>query len=113
MITIFVNVNSKEYYKHYRNKDQKKTCQALRRGTLRITFEAFASQILSPQKHKDTKKKSEKLVQNQSQISKGKMTMKAVSKSLFVKLNNTRVYLGNGIISISNFDFDSKRTSIT
>lgn len=66
-----------------------------------ITFETFASRILSLLEHKDKKNsKLEKLVENRFQICKGGKTMKADSKSFFAQLSDEVFYFEDSFISI-------------
>ena len=88
---VLVNLNPKPDYEYYRSKGLNKSYKGVPRGTPGIS----TARVLRYEKLK-----LEKLMQNRFQVSKGKMTMKTVSRSLFVQLNNKRFYFGDGIMSM-------------
>ena len=95
---VTIAVNTKEYFKKYKDKSFNKKHKGLKKDTPGMHFEAYANRVMSLSDF--TNQKTKKIQQNRFQIKNTEMRMQGISTSQFAGLNDKRFYFYDGIVSM-------------
>ena len=95
-----IAVNPKEYFEKFRDKKINKKHKGVRRDTLGMDFERYASRIKDLRLDLDSEVEQEKVVQKRLQVKNTNMIMTSSNKVKFTRLNDKRYYFSDGIVSL-------------
>ena len=96
---IAIAINPKECFEKYIDKSINENHKGVKKGTLRMDFEAYSARILPQEEFKG----NQKIIQKRFQIKSNAMQMLAVNKVRFTSLNDKRFYFMDGITFWSFF----------
>ena len=95
-----IAINPKEYFEKFRDKKINKKHKGVRRDTLGMDFERYASRIKDLRLDLDSEVEQEKVVQKRLQVKNTNMIMTSSNKVKFTRLNDKRYYFSDGIVSL-------------
>ena len=98
--TTTLAINPKEYFEVYRSKEINKKHKGIKKNTLGMNFESFASRIMDFREFNPAQKNPKKITQKRFQIKNTNMKMSNVSRNQFGLLNCKRYYLTDGVTSL-------------
>ena len=94
-----IAVNPKEYFEKFKDRNINKKHKGIRRDTVGMDFERYASRIKDLRFDLNSNVEEETVVQKRLQIKNTEMIMTSVGKVKFARLNDKRYYFSDGIVS--------------